>query len=465
MKISKIKKAVRLLLSKKGAPVPFIKGFPGIGKSQLVKQIAVKDYDGKMIDCRLSQFMSEDLKGIPKVDLEDRVMRWFAPDMFPLEGSTVFAPDSKGILFFDEINRAMPDVLQAVFQLVLDRCIGEKGLLPGWKIICAGNLGSEDGTNVNDLDSALRNRFAEFTVDVNLGDFMLWANKAGIREEITGYLNQHADKLHVKPDLTSNMDRHITPRSWEFLHNSLEGIEERDELLEAIDLIGVSILDANISAEFRDYVKSTLISGRMILNDYDSYKETLLKMQKDRHLTNRINEGIKQYIIKTPVTEVEDKIFNNLAKYMTEIISHDKDFQLGLVKYCSTKENNTIVFEMTEEEEKLNPADQPCGNNGSLFFDKFFDFNETTIELHKELVKIYEKPVKAEITDKMLKAGPKLLPTLEDLIEKGEITRQNADPFLQTLEEIVEENLENGVIKKVTKYKKLLDDLKARPTV
>ena len=460
MRISKVKEAVTFLLKTDGAPTPFIKGRPGIGKSQIIKQIANQSYDGNIIDCRLSQFMSEDLKGIPKVDLEDKVMRWFSPDVFPLEGSTIYDSDSKGILFFDEINRAMPDVLQAVFQLVLDKCIGEKKLLPGWKIVCAGNLGAEDGTNVNDLDTALINRFSVLSCEHNLDDFLAWG-KENLSNQITGFVGQNPECLYYEVEKEGTVDRYITPRSWEFLNNCIKNVNDRNELINALRLVGASIVDHDINNKFIGYIEETFISGRMVLEEYPQYKDVLERVKLDSHIINRVNKGIEDLILTTPYEEFNTNVYDNLYNYMIDIMNLDA--KMALVTSCCNEENNTILFELDDEEKEKLITEQKPSNNGSAFFGKFFNSNEKTLDLEKELIKIYEKPIKEEIKDKLLRATPKLIPTLEDLIDKKEIERKKAEPFFQTIEEIVEEELgDDGVITKKEKFKKILEDLKNR---
>lgn len=70
---------------------------------------------------------------------------------------TIMKMGESGILFLDEINRANPLVLQALFQLVLDRRIDEFVLLPGWGIVSACNFGDE--YSVSEMDPALLDRF------------------------------------------------------------------------------------------------------------------------------------------------------------------------------------------------------------------------------------------------------------------------------------------------------------------
>jgi MoxR-like ATPase len=77
---------------------------------------------------RLSQLDSVDLRGIPSI--KDSRTVWMPPIFLPTEGV--------GILFLDELNSAPPSVQAAIYQLMLDRKIGEYSMPEGWRIVCAG---------------------------------------------------------------------------------------------------------------------------------------------------------------------------------------------------------------------------------------------------------------------------------------------------------------------------------------
>ena len=78
-------------------------GLPGIGKSDMVRQVAER-HGVPVIDLRLSQLEPSDLRGIP-VRVEERV-EWAIPALLPDSARH----GARGILFLDEINAAPPSV-------------------------------------------------------------------------------------------------------------------------------------------------------------------------------------------------------------------------------------------------------------------------------------------------------------------------------------------------------------------
>ena len=95
MKPSELKIALHGLLNAK--LTAFIWGSPGIGKSDIVAQVAAeRSTKGKpyeLRDVRLGLMDPTDIKGFPNPDAKNNVMRWLPPDFLPTKG--------QGLLFLD----------------------------------------------------------------------------------------------------------------------------------------------------------------------------------------------------------------------------------------------------------------------------------------------------------------------------------------------------------------------------
>lgn len=173
-------------------------------KSSLVKQAAER-IDLPVIDIRAVLLDPVDLRGIPYV--KDRTAHWAPPSFLPREG--------KGIVFLDELVNAPPMVQSALLQLVLDRRIGEYQLPDGWRFVAASNR-VKDRAGSHKIISSLANRFAcHIDVEVDHGDWHLWALNNGIAPDVRAFMT-------FRPALLSQFDPNSddpafpTPRSWEF---------------------------------------------------------------------------------------------------------------------------------------------------------------------------------------------------------------------------------------------------------
>lgn len=178
--------AIAILKSGLGVNVPmFLWGPPGIGKSQIVAQVAA-DLSLPLIDVRAVLLDPVDLRGIPSV--EQGATRWNPPVFLPTEG--------EGVLFLDELSQAPDAVQSSLLQLVLDRKLGEYRMPDGWRILAAGNRVT-DGTFSRKISKALGSRFAtHLELAVDLDEWCSWAVANDVPAEIISFLRLRPDLLH-----------------------------------------------------------------------------------------------------------------------------------------------------------------------------------------------------------------------------------------------------------------------------
>jgi MoxR-like ATPase len=198
-------------------------GPPGVGKSQMVAQIAAR-HAVPVIDIRLSQMEPSDLRGIPyRVDGQ---VEWAIPTMLP--DTERHGPE--GILFLDEITSAPPSVSAAAYQLILDRRLGEYQVPDHWAIFAAGNRQGDRGVTYT-MPAPLANRFSHFEVETNLDDWVSWAYRNEIDERVIAFLRFRPELL-FDFDPAHNPVAFPSPRSWEFAHRGLQKFTDHPQLLQ-----------------------------------------------------------------------------------------------------------------------------------------------------------------------------------------------------------------------------------------
>jgi len=200
------KETVRTLMTFPIAQAILLIANHGVGKSEVVKQVANK-LGVPCVDFRLSENDAGDLKGMP----------------FHVNGRTVFAPPEfmpittedaqkikemlnltedislgrygdKGILFLDEINRASREVQQAAFELVLDRRMNFRSLPDGWRVVAAVN-GEDSIYSVNSLDPAFLSRFFVINFEPTREEWFEHARDIGVHQAIIDFHRRHDDLL------------------------------------------------------------------------------------------------------------------------------------------------------------------------------------------------------------------------------------------------------------------------------
>jgi hypothetical protein len=198
-------------------------GPPGVGKSQMVAQIAAR-HGARVIDIRLSQMEPSDLRGIP-FRVNGRV-EWAVPSLLP----DAERHGQAGVLFLDEITSAPPAVSAAAYQLILDRRLGDYQVPPHWAIFAAGNRQGDRGVTYS-MPAPLANRFSHFEVETHLDDWVSWAYGTGIDERVIAFLRFRPELL-FDFDPAHNPVAFPSPRSWEFAHRGLRKFEDHPDLLQ-----------------------------------------------------------------------------------------------------------------------------------------------------------------------------------------------------------------------------------------
>lgn len=201
----------------------YLVGPPGSAKSAIGRSIAINQ-GLKFIDVRASEYDSTDIIGFPCKTSNSKGDRYmdFVPPPWAYE-----ANQQASFIFLDEINRATIEVLNACLQLLSYKTIGTSFKFnDNVYFMAAGNLGVEDGCDVQEMDSATEQRFLKINHSLT---FPMWRDSYGeknVHPWIIEYLENDTDKF-----LQSNMkDGIITnnvgnPRTWSELSNWLKDKE------------------------------------------------------------------------------------------------------------------------------------------------------------------------------------------------------------------------------------------------
>ena len=230
----------------------FLWGPPGIGKSEVVADIA-RDLGGLMIDLRLGQMDPTDIRGIPFYNKELGKMDWAPPIDLPDEEMAKQYPLI--VLFLDEMNSAAPAVQAAAYQLVLNRRVGKYRLPDNVVMVAAGNRESDKGVTYR-MPTPLSNRFVHLEMKVDFPAWQEWAVNHKIHKDVVGYLTFAKQDLYDF-DAKSSSRAFATPRSWFFVSELLAD-EDLDDVT-ATDLIAGTVGEG-LAVKFMAHRK---ISGRL----------------------------------------------------------------------------------------------------------------------------------------------------------------------------------------------------------
>lgn len=221
----------------------FIWGPPGVGKSDVVRQVGAKK-GIPVIDVRLTLLDPTDLRGLPFI--RDGEAIWARPVFIPKEE----IHGKEGILLFDEMNAAMPAVQAAAYQITLDRRIGEHKIPDGWRVWCAGNREGDRAVTYR-LPTPLVSRLMHVELTPDYEAWKEWAY-GKIDDAVIGFLG-YRQELLFKFDPNKASRAFPCPRTWQRASELLGAFRDDDTHILRTVLSGV--IGEGPCIEFIGYLK------------------------------------------------------------------------------------------------------------------------------------------------------------------------------------------------------------------
>lgn len=345
----------------------FIHGTFGIGKSRIVKDVSSIMGDKKnkkpiewmkiskaekmelfknpekyfvLIDIRLSEYDSSDVKGLPIFN-DDKESIDFK---VPLWAKFLELENSDGIVFFDEMNLAPPLVLSSCYKIIYDRIVNESKINDNFLIIGAGNL-ADDRAYTHEIPPPLRDRCGEVELKIGLDEWNEWAIANGIHPYILGFNNWKNSLRIVDFD---DAQKFTTPRGWERINilitsNNLEIIKKNYSILK---MITSSAISEGIASEFISYCK---------IQDQINFEELLKNSKKMKQILKDAEISVKYFVATGISDKYKDKKVDfkkvlevskafdeigdiEMVAYMWLIMSRgNKKFQEDFIKHVDDK--------------------------------------------------------------------------------------------------------------------------------
>lgn len=271
----------------------------GVGKSSVVRQVAEEAGWG-FYDVRLSQCEVGDIKGLPYLDRENMVTTFLKPKWWPRD------PESKGILFFDELNRATKDVLQAVFEICLDRRLDGEPLPAGWRVVAAIN--GDDDYDVIELDPALLDRWFVIDFDPSHKEWLAWARQVNIHESVIDYIARYPENLD--PPVGNLQAGRVYPsrRSWVKFNDTAMAMNLLDNPDDAmLTQLCKGWLGAEIAITFPKFLQNEFsrLKASDIVDEFEKVREKVEAACSDMEIIAGIANSVINEVKKRPAGKLE----------------------------------------------------------------------------------------------------------------------------------------------------------------
>lgn len=205
--------------------IPLFTGDAGLGKSAIcqlfVKIMRTEGFPKHdiprvpnfgFIDLRGAYLEAPDVIGRTVEVMIDGVMRTTnaLPDFWVLER------DWEGLILLEEPNRATTGTINAFMQILTDRKVHTYELPQG--AMLAGCINEGSSYDVNQLDTAMKNRFVDIEIKYDHKSFIEYIENNEYSENIINYV-KHFWKFK-SPDELGEGAVYVSPRSWEKLNHA-----------------------------------------------------------------------------------------------------------------------------------------------------------------------------------------------------------------------------------------------------
>lgn len=299
---------------------------PGIAKSAIGRSIANK-MDFRYMDIRLSMVDETDVglyPNVSEVDVDGKKVKCLD---FVVPRWAIEANKQPTIIHFEELNRASQQVRNAALQILLERQIGtDFKFNDNVLMMSSGNLGDEDGTDVEEFDSALNNRLVH--IDHTL-DFNDWVNdfaKENVHPMLVGYLTAHPEHMYKSSD---NAKGYATPRSWTMMSEFIVANYGMDssprEFLPLLREVAAGYV-GNSAMKFLQYCEDMMnVSIWDVLNNYDKVKNDLKKYNRDK------NSELIQTLKEIDINTLTNAQIDNCVKFLKNVGDDEKTAYLLFV--------------------------------------------------------------------------------------------------------------------------------------
>ena len=233
-------------------------GPPGIGKTQIMEQIAAETGIG-LVAYTITHHTRQSALGLPYIEHHTYDGQDYAVTSYTMSEilASVYQLMERtgvreGILFLDEINCISETLTPMMLQFLQCKTFGNQKLPEGWMIVAAGNP-PEYNKSVREFDVVTLDRVRRIDVQE---DFTVWkeyAYRRGLHGAVISYLDIRKENFYQIEAAAGGM-QFATARGWEDLA-ALLTVYESLELPVDRELIGQYIQLPRIAKDFANYLE------------------------------------------------------------------------------------------------------------------------------------------------------------------------------------------------------------------
>ncbi len=420
-----IKNAVKAYLTKDeyGNPVIptknqrpiFLLGCPGIGKTDIMSQIAGELGIG-LVSYSMTHHTRQSALGLPFItkkiyggveySVSEYTMSEIIASVYDMIEETGI---KEGILFLDEINCVSETLTPVMLQFLQYKVFGKHKVPDGWIIATAGNP-PEYNNSVKEFDIVTWDRLKRINVEPNYKVWKEYAYKAGIHGAILTYLDiMEDDFYHI--ETTVDGKEFVTARGWTDLSNMIY-LYEKNDIPVTEELIIQYLQCRRIAKSFAVYYdlynkyRSDYQIDKILNGDNTDEITARAKGAKFDERLSVLGLLLEAVTSRTYAAYRTEKALNDLFDILKSLKMHTSvnyetaleneiqkqrdDLAVGKQASSISAEGQSIMHELIAilEECKTTAQKSSASDNGTVFKLLVSDYDKRTKKLKKEAAAI-----------------------------------------------------------------------------
>lgn len=317
----------------------YLEGAPGIGKTQIVGQLA-KEMGLGYVSFSLVHHTRNSLLGLPVIsELEngDKFTSFTISEIIAKVYEQMEKGYNEGILLLDEFPCMSETIMPTMLAFLQTKNIGAHALPRGWVLVLCGNPAKYNKAT-HSFDAAVTDRIRKIEIEYQVNDFLKYARENNLSKYIISYLEVNPSHMY-RYAKDKQHEELVTCRSWENLSHTLTVGEKLNNYVDE-DLVGQFLKSEEIANNFTLFYRNqiigmdideakTVLEGKLADTLITKYQDIPLnkKWNLSAYLRSHLEKEIKliscsKYEIKAAERVLEcisDK--RDLTPYMNNVLS------------------------------------------------------------------------------------------------------------------------------------------------
>ena len=261
----------------------FLIGAPGIGKTQIMEQVA-KECGLGLVSYTITHHTRQSAIGLPYISKNEYDGTEYEVTEYTMSEivASVYEKMKKtglreGILFIDEINCVSETLAPAMLQFLQCKSFGNHQIPEGWMIVAAGNP-PEYNKSVREFDVVTMDRVKKIEVEPEFTVWKEYAYKESVHGAVISYLSTKPAYFY-QMEMTVDGMHFATPRGWEDL----------SKMLQVYEKLGKAV-DREVVEQYIQYPK--------IAKDFANYLELYYKYRTDYQIDAVLSGTMDEILLK-----------------------------------------------------------------------------------------------------------------------------------------------------------------------